>query len=281
MKVALLGTGTMGAGMARSMKREGLDVTVWNRTRDKAAPLADDGITVADSVTEAVTGADAVITMLFDVDAVLAVTAELVAALGADAVWLQAATVGPEGMKRIADAAGDVALLDAPMLGTKKPAEEGNLVPLVSGPAEAVERVRPVLDAVGSKTVVAGDELGRASGLKLACNAWILSITAAAAQSVALADQLGLDPALFLQALDGGPANSPYAQLKGNAMIKGDFTPSFGLDGGRKDLDLILAAAGSAGVDTSMLLGVRSLFDTASERGHGEDDLAAVYTALT
>ena len=121
----------------------------------------------------------------------------------------------------------------------------------------------------------------QASGLKLACNAWILSITAAAAQSVALADRLGLDPALFLQALDGGPANSPYAQLKGGAMIKGDFTPSFGLDGGRKDLGLILAAAGGAGVDTSLLLGLRSLFDAAAAKGHGDDDLAAVYTALT
>lgn len=210
----------------------------------------------------------------------LGVTDELVAALGPDAVWLQSSTVGVEGIARIAEAAGSAAVLDAPMLGTKKPAEEGKLVPLVSGPRERVDRVRPVLDAVGTKTVDAGVELGPASALKLACNAWILSITAAAAQSVAPAARLGIDGDLFLEAIGGGPSDSPYAQLKGAAMLQGDFTPSFGLDGGRKDLELIADAATTAGVDTALLDGVRAPFDSAAKKGHGEDDLAAVYTAL-
>ncbi len=167
MRLAILGTGTMGAGMARSAKREGLDVVVWNRTRARAEPLAADGVEVADTVTAAVTGADAVMTMLFDTDSVLAVTDELVGALAPDAVWLQAATVGPDGIGRIARAAGDVALLDAPVLGTKAPAEQGKLVPLVSGPAALIEKAGPVLDAIGTKTVVAGDTLGAGSALKL------------------------------------------------------------------------------------------------------------------
>lgn len=280
MRVALLGTGTMGAGMARSMRRAGLDVTAWNRTRKKAEPLADDGIEVAESVTDAVRGADVVVTMLFDADAVLEHTPDIVAALGPDAVWLQSSTVGPDGIRRIAQAAGGAKLLDAPMLGTKEPAEQGKLVPLVSGPPALVERARPVLDAVASKTVVAGEQLGDASALKLACNAWILSITAAAAQSVAVATALGVDPAKVLEAFDGGPANAPYLQLKAKAMIAGDFSPSFGLDGGRKDLALIAAAAGGAGMSTALLDGVRAVFDAASQNGHGEDDLAAVYTSF-
>lgn len=281
MRVAMLGTGTMGAGMARSMQRAGLDVSAWNRTRAKAEPLADDGIDIADSVAAAVTGVDAVLTMLFDMNAVLDIADELTGALGSDAIWLQSSTVGPAGIERIARAADTAALLDAPMLGTKQPAEQGKLVPLVSGPPELVERVRPVLDAVGAKTVVAGEQLGAASALKLACNAWILSITAATAQSVALAQALGIDGQLFLQAIDGGASDSPYAQLKGAAMLDGDFTASFGLDGGRKDLGLIDEAARGASVNPALLGGVRALFDTASELGHGEDDLAAVYTALT
>lgn len=284
-KVAVLGTGTMGAGMARSLRRAGLDVAAWNRTRAKAEPLADDGVQVADSVGAAVSAADAVLTMLFDVDAVLGVTAELVAGLPDDAVWLQSATVGPDGIARIAAAAGDVSrpvtLLDAPMLGTKQPAEQGTLVPLVSGDAEAIARVRPVLDAIGSRTVIAGSKLGDASALKLACNAWILSITAATAQSVSLAKALGVDPQLFLHAIKGGPADSAYAQLKGTAMIDGDFTPAFGLDGGRKDLALIRDGAASAEVTTDLIDGVRAVFDAASDQGHGEDDLAAVVTAFT
>ena len=280
MKVAVLGTGTMGAGMARPMQREGLSVTAWNRTRKRAEPLAADGIEIADSVAAAVRGADVVVTMLFDVDSVLAVTDELVAALGPDAVWLQSSTVGPDGIRRIADAAKDVALLDAPMLGTKQPAEQGKLVPLVSGDPALVERVRPVLDAVGGKTIVAGEQIGDASGLKLVCNAWVLSITAATGQSMAMARQLGLDGALFLQAIDGGAADSPYAQLKGGAMMRGDFTPSFELDGGRKDLGLITDAAGAAGVNTALLSALQTVFGAASEAGHGDDDLAAVYTAF-
>lgn len=270
----------MGAGMGRSLRRAGLDVTAWNRTRAKAEPLAADGVTVAASVAAAVDGADIVLTMLFDEDAVLAVVDELTAGLRPGAVWLQSSTVGVAGISRIAERAGDTPLLDAPMLGTKEPAEQGRLVPIVSGPADLIDTARPVLDAVGTKTVVAGERVGDASALKLACNAWILSITAAAAQSLALAQGLRVDPTLFLEAIDGGPADSAYAQSKGSAMLKGDFTPSFGLDGGRKDLGLIAEGAAQAGVEPALLSGVRALFDAASDRGHGDDDLAAVYTAL-
>ena len=276
MRVCVLGTGLMGAGMARSLRRAGLDVTVWNRTRAKAEPLAADGIEVADSIGTAVAGADAVITMLYDADAVLAVEDEVTTALSGQVVWLQSATVGVEGIRRIAERAGSARLLDAPMLGTKQPAEEGKLVPIVSGEPALIESVLPVLDAVGSKTIVAGEKIGDASALKLACNAWIFSITAATAQSLALARALGVDPEQFLAAIDGGAGNSPYAQLKGKAMLAGEFAPSFGLDGVRKDLGLIA----EADIDHALIDGLRSLFDTASKKGHGADDMAAVFTAF-
>lgn len=276
MRVALLGTGTMGAGMARSLKRAGLEVAAWNRTRSKAEPLAEDGVDVAAAVEEAVSGADAVLTMLFDVDSVLAVTGELLAALGDDAVWLQASTVGPSGVLRIADAAGDAAFLDTPMLGTKQPAAEGKLVALASGDRALVDRVEPVLGAIAARTVYAGTKIGQASALKLACNAWIASITAATAQSVSLAAALGVDPGLFLQAIDGGPTNAPYAQLKGKAMIGGDFAPSFAVDGVIKDIDLMRAAGSDVGFPTDLLDALRELFARASKAGHGADDMVAI-----
>lgn len=279
MRVAVIGTGLMGAGMARAMKRAGLLVTAWNRTRAKAEPLAEDGITVADTVADAARDADAVITILFDADAVLSVMPDLLPALGPNSVWLQSSTVGPEGIARIADKAADGRLLDAPVLGTREPAEQGRLVPLISGDPRLIGRVRPVLDAIGTKTVVAGDRIGQGSALKLAVNAWLLSITAAVAQSVALARSLDLDPGLFLEAIDGGPANAPMAQLKGRAMISGDFAPSFELAGGAKDLHLIREAA--EGIDPRLLDAVRSLFDAAVGSGHGKEDIAAVYAALT
>ncbi len=281
MRAAILGTGTMGLGMARSMRRAGLDVTAWNRTRERVEPLADDDVTLADSVTDAVRGADVVITMVFDVDAVLAVTDELTAALEPGAVWLQSATVGPDGIARIAAAVPEgVRLVDAPVLGTKQPAEQGKLVVLVSGPPDSIDAARAALDAIGTKTVVAGAEVGRASALKLACNAWIASLTAGAAQSLALARGLGVDPELFLRAIEGGPADSPYAQLKGAAMLQGDYAASFSVDGLRKDLGLIHDAAEKHGLPTALLDGERAVFDSAAEHGHGADDVAAAYTAF-
>lgn len=270
----------MGAGMARSLVRAGHTVAAWNRTRSKAEPLADDGITVADSVSDAVTGADAVITMLFDADATLSICDELGAALDTDSVWLQSGTVGPDGMRRIAEAASGAPLLDAPMLGTKKPAEEGNLVVLVSGPDALREQAGPVFDAVGSRVVVAGDELGQASALKLACNAWIGLLTAGTAQSLAFASALGVDPALFLQAIQGQPSDSPYAQMKGAVMLKQDWTTSFAVDGVSKDVQLMVDAAHGAGFPTDLLETVLRLFRRTAEQGHGSDDMASVITAF-
>jgi len=275
-RVAVVGTGTMGAGMARSLRRAGLSVAAWNRSRSKADPLAGDGVDVAESVTDAVTGAAAVITVLFDLDAVLSVADELTDALGEDAVWLQSATVGPSGATRIAEAAAGVALLDVPVLGTKQPAEDGKLVALVAGPHGLVERVEPVLSAIATRSVYAGERVGQASALKLACNAWIASLTASAAQSLALATALGVDPALFLQAIDGGPTNSPYAQLKGKAMLAGDYPPSFALDGLVKDIDLMRAAGSDVGFPPDLLDALHALFARASGAGYGKQDIAAV-----
>lgn len=281
MTVALLGTGIMGAGMARSLLREGLDVTVWNRSVEKAAPLADDGARVAGSAADAVVGADVVITMLFDADAVAQTVEPVLARFGDGAVWVQASTVGIEGNDRLAGLARDagVAFLDVPMLGTKAPAENGQLVVLASGPSSLRERVQPVFDAIGSRTQWVGETVGDASRLKLAINAWIGVMVNGIAQSVALARGLGLDPQQFLDAVDGGAVNAPYVQLKGKAMIAGDYTPSFELDGVIKDTDLITAALREAGVDTTLATAVRDRLAAASSAGHGSDDMAAVLHA--
>jgi 3-hydroxyisobutyrate dehydrogenase len=283
MQVAVLGTGIMGTGMAKSMLRAGLDVRVWNRSTDKAQPLADDGATVAASAREAVAGADVVLTMLFDADSVLAVMTDVVDDLAPDAVWLQSSTVGRDGTRRIAELVRSrgLSMLDLPVLGTRKPAADGALVVLASGDPGLRDRVAPVLEAIGSRTVWAGDELGQASALKLACNAWVASVNAAIAQSVALAQAFGLDPQLFLDAIKGGGTDTPYAHVKGAAMVASDFGPSFALDGVQKDLDLITTAAQAAGVSTVLLHSLQESYRTASEAGHGDDDMAAVYVAFT
>lgn len=282
MRVAMLGTGIMGAAMARSLAREGHEVVAWNRTAERAHGLGD-GITPVATVAEAVTGADAVVTMLFDTDSVLDVAADVAVALEPGAVWLQCSTVGPDGMRRIAEAADPVRarILDAPVLGTRKPAEDGALVVLVAGAPQARETAGPVLDAVGSRVVTVGEDLGSASALKLACNSWVATINAATGQALALAEAQGVDPALFLEAIEGGPVDTPYAQLKGAAMQSRDWdTPAFAVDGVRKDVGLMIDAAESAGVAHPLLDALLGLYDTASERGHGGADMAAVRSAF-
>jgi 3-hydroxyisobutyrate dehydrogenase len=282
MQVAVLGTGTMGTGMAHSLLREGHHVRVWNRTAGRARPLRDDGAIVAESAREAVDGADAVITMLFDTEAVLQVAQEFAPGLRSDGVWLQTSTIGLEGIGRVSDLARHhgLRLLDAPVLGTKAPAEQGELVVLASGDPAARAAARPVLDAIGRKTVWAGDTVGAASALKLAGNAWIAAITAATAQSLAFAAALGLDPTLFLDAIDGGASDTPYAHVKGADMLSGSYEPSFALDGILKDLDLIRSAAGGGGSNLRLIDALIELYAQASADGHGDDDIAAVYAAF-
>lgn len=210
MRVAVLGTGRMGAGMARSLLRAGLDVVVWNRSPERARPLAADGAVVVGSAREAVTGADVVVTMLFDADAVLEVVESAADACGAGTVWAQMSTIGLVGTERVAalaDRAG-LRVLDAPVLGTRQPAEQGALVVLASGDPALRPVVEPAFDAMGSRTLWAGDSLGAGSALKLACNAWVATVTAGVAQSLSLAGALHLDPQLFLDAIAGGQSTA-------------------------------------------------------------------------
>jgi 3-hydroxyisobutyrate dehydrogenase len=198
--------------------------------------------------------------------------------LGADTVWLQQSTVGVEGSERLAALAEDlgVVYVDAPVLGTKKPAADGALVVLASGPAAVRPRIDPVLDAIGSRTVWVG-EAGGGSRLKLAANAWVFTVVEGVAESLALTRDLGLDPALFLEAVRGGALDAPYVQLKGKAMLDGGFDPAFALSGALKDADLILAAAAGAGLDLGVLPGVREHFQRAVDAGHGDQDMSATY----
>jgi 3-hydroxyisobutyrate dehydrogenase len=275
--VALLGTGTMGQGMARNIAAAGMALTVWNRTPERAQPLADVA-TVADSVSSAVAGADVVITMLFDTDSVAETMIAARDSLGGDVVWLQQSTVGVAGADRLGELAAElgVTYVDAPVLGTKKPAEDGALVVLASGAEQARDRVAPVLDAIGSRTLWVGGA-GAGSRLKLAANAWVFTVVEGVAESLALTRDLGLDPRLFLEAVKGGALDAPYVQLKGGAMLEGAFDPAFALSGALKDADLILAAAADAGTDLGVLPGVREHLARAVDAGHGDQDMSATF----
>lgn len=277
-KVSVLGTGIMGAGMARSLARAGHEVTVWNRNVEKARPLADDGITVAGDARHAVDGAAVVMTMLYDVDSVAAVMEQALPAMAEGAVWAQTSTVGLDGtasLTALADKHG-VRFVDAPVLGTRQPAEQGTLTVLAAGPEDLRAAVAPAFDAIAVKTVWVGERPGDGHRLKLAANAWVLSIVTGTAQSIILAKALGLDPQLFLDIIAGGPLDSPYVQLKGKAMAAGEYPLAFGLGGALKDSTLIGDALRGAGVDDRLMTAIQALFSDAAAAGHTEDDMASV-----
>lgn len=281
--VALLGTGIMGAGMARSILAAGLPLRVWNRTAEKARPLADDGAVLAAAPAEAVRDADVVVTMLGAGDDVREVIEAAAPGLRAGQVWAQTTTVGVAalaGLAKLADRHG-LLLVDAPVVGTRQPAEQGQLLVLAAGPAATRDAVRPVFDAVGRRTVwLADDATGAAATrLKLVVNSWVLAITAATGEALALARGLDVDPQAFLDAVGGGPLDLPYLQAKAKAILAEDWTPSFSVDNAAKDAGLIVAAAEAAGVRLDVAAGAGERFRRASAAGHGGADMAANYLA--
>jgi 3-hydroxyisobutyrate dehydrogenase len=281
--IAVLGTGIMGAPMARNLARAGFDVRVWNRTLDRAQPLADDGARVCMSAGEAADGADFVLTIVSDTEAVEAAVdgGKLFAGGGGDAIWLQLSTVGIDGIERLSAVAAsyDVPFVDAPVLGTRQPAEQGALTVLASGPAELESVCAPVFDAVGQRTLWLGPA-GHGSRLKLVVNSWVLALTAATAEALALADGLGLDPKRFLDTIEGGPLDVAYAHVKGGAMIKREFPAAFPVDGAVKDARLILDAGRASGLELRVAEAVAAEMAGAAEAGHGREDMAAVWYAV-
>jgi 3-hydroxyisobutyrate dehydrogenase len=280
--VAVLGTGIMGEPIARNLTK-GFDVRVWNRTPDKAQRCASDGATVCDTPREAATGADVVYTMLADADATAdTVTGDdgALAGMTASAVWIQAGTVGIPGIDRLEALARDagVGFVDAPVLGTRVPAENAALVVIAAGPEELRQRVQPVFDAIGQRTMWVG-EVGAASRLKLVANSWVLAVTTAVGEAMALAQAFELDPRLFLEAVSGGALDMAYAHMKGDLIMKAEFPASFPIAGAAKDAALIVAAATQAGVHLELAAAVQRQMETARDAGHGDEDMAAVWYA--
>jgi 3-hydroxyisobutyrate dehydrogenase len=256
MRVAVLGTGIMGSGMARSLLRSGLDVTVWNRHPGRAAPLAADGADVAGSPGDAVADADAVITILWDGNSVADVMADALPAAPEGILWVQSSTVGlheaGDMLPALADGCG-ARYIDAPVLGTRQPAQDGKLTVLAAGPEAVRDPVRPVFGAIGARTVWVSERPGDGTRLKLVANSWVATMVAATAQSIALAQGLGLDPQAFLDMMIGSAVDAPYLHVKGEAILAGQFAPSFAVEGAVKDTGLIAAAMRETGTDATLM----------------------------
>jgi 3-hydroxyisobutyrate dehydrogenase len=281
--VAVLGTGIMGAGMARSLLRAGIEVRAWNRTAARAEPLAASGARVEADAADAVRGADVVLTMLSDGRAVAAAMQAATPGLSEGQIWLQTSTVGLEPLPGLAEFAArhGLLLVDAPVSGTRQPAENGQLMVLAAGPQQVREPLAPVLDAIGAKTLWLGEDAasGTATRLKLVVNSWVLATTTAAAEAVALSEALGIDPMLFPRTIAGAVTDSPFLQMKVKAIAERNFEPNFSAEMAAKDARLITLAGEDAGVPLPMAAAIAERLARAVADGHGDKDMAATYLA--
>ncbi|MFC8988012.1 NAD(P)-dependent oxidoreductase [Streptomyces sp. NPDC057115] len=282
--VGVLGTGIMGAAMARNLARAGHTVRAWNRTRAKAEPLAADGIQVADTPAEAVGTADVVLTMLHDGPVTLETMRQAAPALRPGTVWAQSTTAGLDGVTELAAFAREHGLVfyDAPVLGTRQPAEAGQLTVLAAGPAEGRDTVTPVFDAVGARTVWTGDDGAEAGAtrLKLVVNSWVLAATSAVGEALALAEVLDVDPDGFFDLIAGGPLDMGYLHAKAGLIRSGQLSPAqFAVTTAAKDARLIVRAGDRHGARLDVAAASAERLERAAAQGHGDEDMAAAYYA--
>lgn len=282
-RVAVLGLGAMGAGMARSLRREGLPVDVWNRTPERAADLAAAGAVAHPDPASAAAHATVVITMLADAAATRSVALDqgMLAAMAPGAVWAQMGTIGVAATGELASAVAKrragVLFVDAPVSGTRGPAEAGELLILASGPDQAKPLVEPVFRAIGKQTRWLG-EAGAGTGLKLVVNTWLMFLIEGAAEVMALADAVGVDRSEVLNLLGTGRMASPVAAGKARKMDSGDDSPDFALEWATKDLSLALDAAPGRSLD--VLTALRDRWQRLVGAGLGGLDTSAARHGL-
>ena len=281
--VAVIGAGIMGSAMARNLVAAGLNTRVWDRSSSATAPLADAGAVVAASAREAARDAGVVITMLPTADAVDSVFLDGGAAdaLADGSVWAQMGTIGVEATLRIRDLLAaqrpGVMFVDAPVSGSKGPAEQGQLLILASGPAAAADVVRPVFDVLGRKTVWLG-KAGQGSQVKLVVNAYMSILIEGVAETMELADRLGIGHEQLAEVIEGGPLDAPIADAKLHKMDRGDYAAEFPLEWALKDVDLAIGAAG--GEAPPLLAALSEQWHAAVAAGHGRQDISAARLAL-
>ena len=280
-KIAFCGLGRMGVPMAARLLDAGHDVTVWNRTAERAAPLVERGATQAESPADAAAGAEVLITMLSDpaaLDGVVFRPDGLAAGVSAGATLVEMSTVGPDVVRSLAERLPEgVDVIDAPVLGSVPQATEGTLKIFVGGDGDALDRCRPVLEAMGTPRHLG--PLGAGAAMKLVANATLGALMCGLGEALALADVLGLDQAAVLDILVESPIGAT-AKSKRKLIESGEYPPNFKLALAAKDLGLVTSAAEEAGLELRLAPAAREWLEQADAEGKGDLDYSAVIASV-
>lgn len=280
--VAILGLGAMGHAFATNLLKNGFTVRAWNRTRSRGEDLVSQGLALFDTPIEAVQSADVVITMLVDgamtIDYLTGANG-IVSHLKQNAIIAQMATIGiPATEQLVADiekARPDVVFIDAPVSGTKKPAENAMITVLASGDHERAAAIDPVFAAISKGAKWLG-KAGAGSKMKLVVNGWLIALMQGVAETMQLAEKMGFDADNLWDVLDGGPLAAPYVKGKLDMIKTDNYTPQMQLSLALKDAKLALDAMN----DDNKMPGLKltaDLWQKALDMGLGEEDLASVY----
>jgi 3-hydroxyisobutyrate dehydrogenase len=284
MKVSILGLGIMGAGMAGQLVAKGFAVTVWNRDTTKATPLASAGARVAASPADAAREADVVVAMLSNDEASRAVWVGpngALAQMSPSAIAIESSTLTVDWIRELAaaSAARGIGFLDAPVTGSKAQAESGALSFLVGGPAELLERARPVLAAMGGSIAHLGPT-GSGALMKLINNFLCGVQVASLAEAIAMAERSGLDARQAAAVLSAGSPGSPLVKIVAQRMLDRAYTPNFFVPLMAKDLAYAHDAFARAGIELQSAAAARERFVAAANAGWHDKDIAAIVELL-
>lgn len=283
-KVGCIGLGTMGGPMALNIAKAGFPLGVYNRSPEKTEPFRENNISVLGSPRELARESEVVVIVVTgpaDLLEVLRGEEGVLAGLAPGRTVINMSTVSPEATGEAAAlvTAAGATFIDAPVSGTKKPAEEGTLVVLASGERELVARHRELLLAVGKKVIYCGP-VGMGTRMKLTINLFLGGMMQCLAEALVFGGKLGLGAGAIFETLDSGPLASPFYKLKGRMIETGRLEKQFSIDLLHKDLSLILEAAGRAGVMLPGTAAAREVASGARGMGLGEEDMAAVVKVL-
>jgi 3-hydroxyisobutyrate dehydrogenase len=279
--IAFLGLGAMGSRMAANLIKAGFEVTVWNRNSERAQALVSQGAKVASTPADAARGAGAVISMLRDDEASRKVWLDsgtgALAAMGKDAVAIECSTLTVRWVKELAaKAAGrSIAFLDAPVAGSRPQAEAGQLVFMVGGAADDLQRAQALLQAMGASVQHAG-EVGHGAAIKLMVNALFASQVAVMGELLGMSGKLGIEPQRALDVISATPTISPAAKGASMGMLANNFVPMFPVDLVRKDMGYVLQEAHAAGTSLPMIDSVAAVLDAAADAGWNDQNLTVL-----
>ena len=282
--IGFVGLGTMGNAIASRLLEKGYRVLGYNRTRAKAEALRGAGLEVVDSPRAAAVGSDICFSMVTDdqsLDAVARGDGGILAGLRRGAVYIELSTVSPQIARDLAREASAVGatLLDAPVSGSVAHAQSGRLSFMVGGPAATLERVEPILLAIGEKITRVGDA-GDGKLMKLATNLQVYIQTLGFAESMRLAERGGIDPRVAMEVLLKSVVASPMLQYRAPFMLERPEKAWFTIDLSVKDLRLALKAADELGVALPATQAAAETFERAVKMDHGAEEVAAIYDVV-